>query len=130
MNPKAVGELSEGMVLAHFLKKGTPVLLPFGNNQRYDLVVDECGVLVKAQVKTGRLADGCITFKTSSVNGFTGKRTSYAGAIDIFLVYCPETDAVYRVPVAETGASSMTLRVDPSRGGPKTTLKWARDYLA
>lgn len=130
MNPKAIGELSEGVVLAHLLKMGTPVLLPFGNNQRYDFVLDEGGRFVRAQVKTGRLANGCITFKTSSVNGFTGKRTGYTGSADIFLVYCPETDGVYRVPVSDCGSSAMSLRVDAPRGGPKTTIRWARDYLA
>lgn len=129
MNPKAIGEISEGVVLAHLLKSGKTVLLPFGNNARYDMVVDEEGVLVRAQVKTGRLANGIITFKTSSVNGFTGKRTSYVGGADIFLVYCPETEGVYRVPVADCGVSNMTLRVDPPKGGPVSTLRWAKDYL-
>jgi hypothetical protein len=92
-------------------------------------VVDEGGKLVRAQVKTGRLADGVITFKTSSVNGFTGKRTGYEGGADIFLVYCPETEGVYRVPVEGAPASSMSLRVEPARGGPKLTLRWAKDYL-
>lgn len=129
MNPKAVGELSEGIVLAHLLRKGIPVLMPFGNNQRYDFVTDEDGSFVRVQVKTGRLANGCVSFKTSSVNGFTGKRTTYVGGADVFMIYCPETGTVYRVPVSECGNSMTSLRVDPPRGGPKTTLRWARDYV-
>lgn len=127
MNPKAIGEISEGVVLGHLLKRGITVLLPFGNNQRYDLVLDEGGEFVRAQVKTGRLADGCVTFKTSSVNGFTGKRTTYVGGADIFLVYCPETDQVYRVPVSECGPSRMSLRVAEGRSRP--TTRRAQDYL-
>lgn len=127
MNPKAIGEISEGVVLAHMIKRGVPVLIPFGNNQRYDMVIEEEGELIRAQVKTGRLADGCVIFKTSSVNGFTGKRTMYVGSADIFLVYCPETEQVYRVPVEECGVSRASLRVAPGRSRP--TTKRAEDYV-
>jgi len=128
MNPKAVGEISEGMVLAALVKRGKVVLMPFGNNQRYDFVIDEGGRFERAQVKTGRLANGVITFKTSSVNGFTGKRTTYEGGADVFLVYCPETDTVYRVPVNDVGTSMASLRVDPAKGGSKTGSRQAKDY--
>ena len=128
MNTKGIGEVSEGIVLAHLLKSGRTVLLPFGNNQRYDLVVDEDGTFVRVQVKTGRLERGCVVFNTSSVNGFTGKRTTYAGTADVFMVYCPATGGVYRVPVAECGASMMSLRVDPAAKN-WSTIHWAKDYL-
>lgn len=41
-NSKSIGERSEAMALAHFLQLGWVVLLPFGDNQRYDLVIDPC----------------------------------------------------------------------------------------
>ncbi len=129
MNPKAIGELSEGIALAHLLKNGAVVLLPFGNNQRYDLVIDEGGVFVRAQVKTGRLRNGRVVFKTNSVNGFTGKRRDYLGGADVFLVYCPETDEVYRIPVSDCGHTGASLRINAPKGGPKTTLRWAKDYV-
>ena len=129
MNPKAIGEVSEGVVLAHLLKRGYIVLLPFGNNQRYDFVIDDGDTFVRAQVKTGRLKDGIIIFKTSSVNGFTGKRTTYAGTADVILVYCPETEQVYRVPVEECGSSMMHLRVEETKIQRRSGVHWAKDYL-
>lgn len=128
LNPKAVGEISEGVVLGTLLKLGKIVLMPFGDNQRYDFVLDENGTFVRVQVKTGRLQDGAIIFKTSSVNGFTGKRTSYHGQADVIMVYCPETDGVYQVPVSECGSSMMRLRVEPGKKNFSGS-KWARDYL-
>lgn len=131
MNPKAIGEISEGMVLAHLVGSGAVVLMPFGNNQRYDFVVDRgAGVFERIQVKTGRIRDGCVRFKTSSVNGFTGARTTYTEGADTFYVYCPDNRQVYRVPVSDCGASNMSLRVLPAKGGPTTTLRWASDYAA
>ena len=35
---KTAGEITEAVVLAEFLKAGFPVLVPFGDNLRYDLV--------------------------------------------------------------------------------------------
>lgn len=129
MNPKAVGEVSEAMVLARLVQLGYPVLIPFGNNQRYDLVYEENGKLVRAQVKTGRLLQGTISFSVASKNGFTGVRTGYANSVDVFLVYSPHLDKVYRVPVSEAPSNEMRLRVDPLRKfGPTSTVRWAMDY--
>lgn len=128
MNSKAKGEISEGHVIAHLLKKGHSVSMPFGDNQRYDLILDDGKRLWRVQVKTARLHKGCLVFNTASVNGFTGARTNYDDKIDLFLVYSPDTDKVYRVPVEQVPASSMTLRVEQPKGGPKTTLVWAKNY--
>jgi PD-(D/E)XK endonuclease len=128
MNSKAKGEISEGHVIAHLLKRGYSVSMPFGDNQRYDLIWDDGERLWRAQVKTARLRQGCIVFNCTSINGFTGKRTGYEGQIDLFLVYSPDTDKVYRVPVSDAAASSIMLRIEPTRGGPKTTIRWAADY--
>lgn len=128
VNSKAKGEISEGVVIGHLLKLGYSVAIPFGDNQRYDLIVDEDGDLVRAQVKTGRLHNGCVMFGACSVNGFTGKRTPYTGQIEVFLVYCPPLDKIYRVPVEHCGIKEGILRVEPTKGGPKTTIRWAADY--
>lgn len=77
MNPKAVGELSEAEVIAHLVRTGRPVAIPFGNNQRYDLIVDEDGKLLRAQVKTGRLDErGVVTFTEARSTGLVTTRSS------------------------------------------------------
>jgi hypothetical protein len=51
-NTKSIGETSEAVVLAEFIKAGFPVLLPFGDNQRYHMVVEVYGRLLRVQCKT------------------------------------------------------------------------------
>lgn len=114
-SPKAVGEVTEAVILAHLLRCGDAVLLPFGNNQRYDLVIDRRGKLLKAQCKTGRLRGGVVKFAVHSTNGFNGATTSYQGQIDLFLVWCPEIDKVYEVPAEAVGTHWVSLRVSPTR---------------
>ena len=128
MNSKAKGERSEGIILGHLMRLGMVVLMPFGNNQRYDMVIDEGGDLVRAQCKTATFKNGCVQFWSCSTNGFTGEKKGYRGQVDVFLVYCPKLDKIYRVPVNDVGERAAWLRVDDPKGGPTSTIRWARDY--
>lgn len=106
------------------------MLVPFGVNQRYDLVLDCGGRLLKAQCKTGRLRDGVIQASTQSVQSNTrGTRIrSYAGEVDLFIVYCPENEGVYVLPADEVPACGMYLRVNPPRNKQCKRVRWAKDY--
>lgn len=127
LNPKAVGEKSEGIVLAHLIRRGHIILMPFGNNQRYDLVVDlGNGVFLRGQVKTGVYRNGCVRFHPCSSSG--GKKRDYRDQIEVFWVYCPEIDKVYQVPVNDVGTGQAFLRVDPPKGGAVSGIRWAKDY--
>jgi len=130
MNSKTKGNISEAIILAFLLKSGHSVSIPFGNNSRYDMILDNGKTLSKIQCKTGRLVNGCVVFKTTSTNGFTGKKTNYINDIDFFIVYCPELNSIYKIHVSEapTGGN-MHLRVE----APKTsyfisTINWAYNY--
>lgn len=129
-NPKTIGEMSEGQVLAAFLRSGETVLTPFGDNQRYDLVLDRSGIFVRVQVKTGRLKGGVIRFKLRSITTSGGKpvMVHYRGAADYFAVYCPETDKVYMVSVADCGVSEGALRVDKPRNNQVRGSRLAVDH--
>ena len=48
---------------------GFDILLPFGENTRYDLVTDDGSRLRRVQCKTGRLRDGAVRFPTCSCYG-------------------------------------------------------------
>jgi hypothetical protein len=54
--------MTEAVILAHLIQRGDLIALPFGNNQRYDMVIDRGGALLKAQCKTGRLRNGVVRF--------------------------------------------------------------------
>jgi len=104
--------------------------VPFGVNHRYDLVLDQNGSFIRAQVKTGRLRDGVIAFRPTSVRANTKRAYTrgYEGEADVFLVYCPETDEVYAVPVSIAPRREMFLRVAPTLNGQTEGVHWAADY--
>lgn len=119
------------MVIAKLLLRGFIVLTPYGDNERYDLVIEdyEGQAFVKVQSKTGRLENGAILFATcSSYAHRGGVRKHYHGAADYFGVYCPQTDDVYIVPVGDVPSVEGSLRVDPPKI-PSSRTRWAKPYL-
>lgn len=129
-HPVDVGHRAEAAILAELVKRGYRVLLPFGVNQRYDLVLDCDGRFLRAQCKTGRLREGVIQCSTQSIQSNTRGTSwrSYTGEIDLFIVYCPQNDSVYVIPADEVPKRGMHLRVNPPRNRQDKRVRWAKDY--
>lgn len=132
--PKTIGDRTCAIVLARLLQTYDIVLLPFGENQRYDLVIDTGEGFTRVQCKTGRLRGGTIQFPACSFtyhhpnSGKTFRSQDYKGGADLFGVYCPETDGVYLVPVDEIGRRMGSLRIEPARNNQSRRIRWARAY--
>jgi hypothetical protein len=136
-NHKAIGEISQAYVIAKLVEIGYEVLIPYGDNLRYDLVIGDIdGKLWRLQCKTGWTEkDGAyIKFATASSYYHTRagrtrhKRRDYRGQIDYFAVYCPAVGKVYLVPVDHVGTSSAMLRLLPTRNKQEKGVRWAKDY--
>ena len=129
-NTKRIGDYSEIMVLGALIRAGYFVSIPFGENQRYDLIAEKDDVLYRVQVKTGRLRKGAILFACYSSHAHRGGRLRrYVGEIDLFGVYCADVDSVYLIPMAEISAWQWSLRVEPPRNGQCKKVRWASQYL-
>jgi hypothetical protein len=127
-HPVDVGERSEAIIFAELVKRGHQVLIPYGTNHRYDLVIDVGGRFLRAQCKTGRLRGGVVRFNTVSTRANTLRAYTTphdADQIDLFLIYCPDTDRVYALDVDEAASSNGRLRVDPAANGQAKRIRWA-----
>jgi hypothetical protein len=129
-HPVDVGLRTEGAILGALVRRGYLVLVPFGQNQRYDLVLDMDGKFVRVQCKTGRLRNGCVVFSAQSVRSNTRKAVfrHYKDDVELFLVHCPDTGGIYAIPIEEVTRSHGTLRIDPTSNGQEKYVRWARDY--
>jgi len=128
-HPKERGQLSEAAVLQAFVRRGVPVLQPFGDNERYDFVVEVGEVFHRIQVKTGRIENGRIQFETRSSGTLTRaiEKEGYDGQIDAFAVYSPPLDETYVVPISDAPSASMALRIDePEKRSPN--INWAEEF--
>ncbi len=66
-HPKAIGDRSTLAAMLALREAGYALLLPFGENLRYDLIIDDGTALSRVQCKTGRIRDGAIKFKVCSI---------------------------------------------------------------
>ena len=132
-HPKAIGDRSTLAVMLALDDAGYDILVPFGENVRYDLVIDDGATLARVQCKTGRLRAGAIRFAVCSCYGHHRNpgtaRRDYAGQVDLFAVYCPETSGVYLVPIADLPVKvQAALRVEPTRNAQQRRIRQASTY--
>lgn len=129
MNTKQKGDITESRIIFEFTRLGIPVLIPFGDNQRYDLVVEINNEFKKIQCKTGFYKNGCVVFNTCSSQTHRGNgKQSYRGQIDYFAVYCPQLDSCYVCHVDDVNIHEGILRVDKPKNNQVKKIKWAKDY--
>lgn len=133
MTTKQIGNIGEAMALTNFVKWGIPVYIPFGDNERADLIADFNGKLQKIQVKTsekcenGKFNFSLISSTTHRKNGV--KHIYTEDEIDFFCLYNLESDVLMLVPIQDLeGQYLVTFKYDwvPSRNQYKT-LNW-KDY--
>lgn len=128
-NPKMIGEKTEGHILAMMLMLDKVVLMPFGDNQRYDFVIDENGEFLRVQCKTGRVRKDAVEFDTCSSSCHRGgSKRSYNGEADFFAVYCPDNKKTYWMPVEDAPSTKVRLRVAQPKNGQTKGVRWAKDY--
>jgi hypothetical protein len=132
-HPKDKGDRSTLAVMLALRELGYGVLVPFGENTRYDLVIDDGTTLAKVQCKSGRLRSGAVRWSVCS-NYFHHpnprfRSRSYHGEIDYFGVYCPDTAGVYLIPIDDLTIENVgALRVDPPRNNQKKRIRHASKY--
>ena len=44
-------------------------------------------------------------------------------------MHCPDTDAVYLVPIADVPDRGACLRVEPTKNNQAKGVRWAKDYM-
>jgi hypothetical protein len=128
------GDISEATVVARLLQCGYVVLTPYGQNHRYDLVIEDAeGKFWRVQVKTGWLDtdNTIIKFATASSYNHTAKQKGwrhYQGQCDYFAVYVEQLDKVYFLPVNDVGVAQAQLRLTPTKNNQEKNVRWAQDY--
>lgn len=131
-HPKRIGDRTTLAVMLALTDSGYDVAVPFGENTRYDLIVDDGVQLLRVQCKTGRIRGGAIEFPTASsyYHHPNEKPTQrhYRGQVDVFAVYCRHTSGVYLIPIDVLPLDRAYLRIDPPANGQRRRIRFAADY--
>ena len=132
-HPKAVGDRSTLVIMAALQEVGYGIYVPFGENTRIDLILEDGNRLIRIQCKTGRLRSGAVRFSMCSNyahhrNPAQAQR-DYLGEVDAFAVYCPQTSGVYLIPIGSIPLRRLgTLRIEPARNNQRRKIRYAADY--
>ena len=123
------GDATEAVVLAVLKKREIPVAIPFGDNERYDFVIQTPDSrFLRAQVKTGWTANGVVNFRGYSqhTNSKGNVYKKYEGDVDCFLVYSHERDSLFFVWENELNLA-MSIRVEQAEQNHES-INWAAEF--
>lgn len=108
------------------------LVAPYGENRRYDCVLDLGDRFVRVQAKTACLTSdkAALVAATASFAGLgpSRRRVNYRGQADVFAIYSPDLDRVYLVPVDACPGTCVRLRLTPARNGQVSRVRLAADY--
>lgn len=132
MNSKTKGNISEAKALFEFQKYGIPVALPWGDNERYDMIAEFNNKLNRIQVKTANEENNgaILCYCRSSKNHTTNKELrTYKGDIDYFVFYNQNRDIIALVPIEVVGdKKTLFLRIKPPINNQTKKIKFFSDY--
>lgn len=119
MNSKSLGQLVEAKFQYLALEKGFGVAKPYGDNSKYDFILDVEGKLLKVQIKSTSKSRGDKSYQVKACYGTKTTKTKYTkNDIDFLIAYIIGVDIWYIVPVSEI--SSPCLDLFPYRIGTKS----------
>ena len=118
MDCKKQGEITELRFYLMAFEKGLIVSKPFGDNQKYDFIVDAKGRLSRVQVKSVSMKDkysrGRMRYRINASFGASRKQSYSKEIIDFLVVFVIPENAWYVIPV-EIISAIKTLGFRPDR---------------
>lgn len=134
LTTKQKGDITELKCLTYFYEQGYSVSIPWGENDRYDMILDIGGILLRLQAKTSREGNypGTFVFSTATTHknrvkvereGYTKDDIDYFVTLyrnKCYLVSCLETET----------ASSKVLRYAVNNRSNSSISNWASNYEA
>lgn len=134
MNSKNKGNIGEAKALSKFIELGLPVYIPFGDNERADLVVEFYGKLNKIQVKSATMkSNNTCTFplysftNTRANNGKGYNKYFYRDQIDYYIFYNLTLDCLYLYKNEDIQKDAITLRYSPSLNNQTKNILYYND---
>jgi len=116
MNSKRKATLALAQAVAYFTKNNESVFIPFSDTDKYDLIVDRKGILIRVQCKYSNYKEpsGAFIVDLTTFGGYREKtyHTKYKdGDFDFLFVFCGD-HTKYLIPVGKVlGKSHISIGV-------------------
>ncbi len=111
-------------------KRGWTICLPQTEHAEFDLIAYKDGRFLRVQVKYRAAVNGLVAFPLTTCWADKHGVHSVAidkNAIDVFCVYCPDTDRCYYVEPRKV-SRSVHIRISPPRNSQVKRIHLAEDF--
>lgn len=133
MNSKRIGNIGEAKVLAKFVELGIPVYLPFGDNEKADLIAEFNNKLNKIQIKTSIKAEnGTMVFDLTSSTQHRKKGQKHLyndNEIDYFACYNIQRDKIFLMNIKDITTSIVIVRYEYPKNNQISKCHFEKDFL-
>jgi hypothetical protein len=128
---KNKGDLGLVQAMADLTAKGWAILVPLTEHEAFDLVAYRDGRFLRVQVKYRAAVNGVVPVPMKTC--WTDRRGIHTSlidrnAIDLFCVYCPDTERCYYLDPAAITGNSLYLRLAATKNNMAKGIRWARDF--
>lgn len=129
-NSKQLGSLTEIQCISEIIKCGYDVSIPWGDNCRYDFIIDVNHKLYKVQCKTSSLVEeGVYKFACSSVRmNSRGYYTTHYTLDEVDFFSTMINGQCYLIPLSESSTKEKRLRFVPPKNNQTKGITFATDY--
>ena len=125
---KLKGDIAEAYVTYKLKERGFNVLVPWGEDVRYDLVSEKGGIFKRIQVKYVTSKDGALLVSFRSSNNYNIIHYS-SKDVDIIAAYSSGQKKVYFIPLRSmSNRHSCKLRLTPAKNKQKKFVVPASKY--
>lgn len=135
LGTKDKGDFAEARVLADLVGRGLRVAIPYGDNARYDLILERAGKFERVQVKYVESGKEVITLRcystTVKAGGVYTTNLYTPDQIDWIAAYDRDSETCYYVPAAHLNDQGyVTLRIAFPRNAQTKGVRWAAQYAS
>lgn len=124
---KLKGEIAELAVATRLVEEGWKVLFPYGENCRYDIVIERGGKFFRLQVKYVTPKNSVLSVNCRSSNNWSVLHYT-AEDLDYLAVYDALSRDIYFIPVSEINRSLFKLRLEKTKNNQKQKVNLANKY--
>jgi hypothetical protein len=133
IDTRKVGDIAEYKFIIHCLENNLEVCKPINSGLQYDLLIKIENKFKRVQIKSRCMVNGKITDITRCKLQVNRKKPlidyTKDDLIDLFIVYCPDTNKFYDIPLEELKKLRvMTLRVESSKNNQTSGVRLAKNY--
>lgn len=127
LSKKIKGDVAELAVAKKLMGEGWKILFPYGEDHRYDLVVEKDKKFVRIQVKYVTPKNGAIDINCQSSNNWS-ILVYNSNEIDVIAAYNSKSEEIYFVPSSQINHRSFKLRLENAKNNQRSKIHIAENF--